>query len=191
MKPLLLLTLSLLLLTSAAQAARPALPQGLTVAVEPIFGFEHVQKISPTFHFKNRLTYGARFTAGYLVLSGEGEYTRATDSESYPAEDASLKDTDDTLRLGVRTGYPVAQALIASLRAGGQARRGSHEQTTGGVTTVTAPAIEYHPYAGLEVRAAISSVFSLSAGVLVAFNDIHDMSKNEYQTTAGFQIRVK
>lgn len=181
----------MVLLAPAAQAARPALPQGLTVAVEPIFGFEHIQKLSPTVHFKNRLTYGARFTAGYLVLSGEGEYTRASDAESYPLEDLSLKDTDDTFKLGVRTGYALSQLFIASLRVGGQARRSSHEQTTAGVTTVSDRAIEVHPYAGTELRVALSDRLALSAGVLVVFNDIRDMTKNEYQTTAGFQIRIK
>lgn len=180
--------LALLLLAHSAQAA---LPPGLAINIEPVIGFEHVEKIRPIPHFKNRLTYGARFTAGYLVFSGEGEYLRATDNESYPLEDLALKDTDDTFRLGVRTGYPILRNLIASLRLGGQARRNSHEETTGGVTTVTTSAIQYKPYVGTELRARFSGRLSLTLGILAVINDIHDVSRNEYQTTAGFQIRLQ
>jgi hypothetical protein len=171
-------------------SALPSKPKDLQIGIEPIVGFEHVQKLAPQPHLKNRLTYGARVTAGYRFLSGEAEYTRGTHTESYPAQDLTIQDTDDKLKLGIRSGYALGRFVTISGRGGGQAKRNSRKETTGGVTHQVISAIEYDPYLGTELRAELSNKISLSVGVVAIITDVRDMSRNEYQATGGFQIRL-
>src|SRR5687767_3267052 len=86
-----------LLAVSYAEAA----PFGL--GIEPIIGYERVQKVLPTQHTKDRLIYGARLTLGIPLLSAEAEFTRGTDTENFPSDDLTIKDTDDKLKLGLRS----------------------------------------------------------------------------------------
>lgn len=163
--------------------------QQITYSFEPVIGFERVQKLAPTPHASNRLVYGVRGTAGIPLLSAEAELTRGQDSEYYPTLGRDIKDTDDKLKLGLRSGYALTQLLSVHGRAGGQAKRNTHEETSGGVTTKTSNGLEYDPYAGAGMRFALGSNVSFSADVTVVFNDLKRLSQNDYQTTAGFQIR--
>ena len=162
----------------------------LKIGVEPIIGYEHVQKILPTAHSKNRLIYGARLTAGILLISAEAEYTHGTDTEDYPDQLLITKDTDEMVKIGLRSGFNMGSLLSLIGRGGVQAKRNFHEDVTNGVSSSIVSPITYKPYAGADFRANLSNKFSATAGVVVVFNDINDMNQNEYQTTAGFEIRL-
>jgi hypothetical protein len=175
------------LATQAANAAK--VPDGLKYTIEPIVGFEHVQQLVPTPHSVNRIIYGARATAGYRIISAEAELTRGTNTESFPVQDLTIQNNDDKLKIGLRSGYSFMSYATFSLRAGGQATRAERKETTGSTVTVVRPSINYAPYAGTELRFAFSNTISFTTGIVVVFKDTKDMSKNDYQTTAGFQIR--
>src|SRR4051812_14131954 len=88
-------------------------------SIEPIVGYERIQKFVPTPHTHDRLVYGARFTAGLLLLSVEGEYLRGMDTETFPS--MSTKDTTDKARLGLRSTFHFLGPISLFARAGGQA----------------------------------------------------------------------
>jgi hypothetical protein len=168
----------------------PALAASLlSLQVEPIVGYERVQKLVPTAHTKSRLIYGARLIAGLPLLSAEAELTRGTDDESFPDQGLTTKDTADKLKLGLRSGFGMGMLLRFTARGGVQATRNRHEETTGGVTTSALEPTRYKPYAGAGLRARLAPKITASAEAVVVFNDINDLKQNEYQTTAGFAIR--
>ncbi|MCM2277944.1 MAG: hypothetical protein NDJ89_07685 [Oligoflexia bacterium] len=180
---LLLSSLLVLALASSAQAAST-----VSYAIEPIIGYDRVQKLAPTAHVKNRLIYGARARAGIPLVSLEAEFTRGQDTESYPEQDLSILDRDDKLKLGIVSSYRLSTLVRFNLRLGGQAKRSHHEETQAGVTTVTDTGPTYRPYAGVGLSSRLGRNFDLSGGVTVVFNDFPRMAANEYQTTLGFNV---
>ena len=162
----------------------------ITLGIEPIIGYERVQKLQPTQHMTNRLMYGARITAGIPLVAAEAEVTRGDDTESFPAQDLTIRDTDDKVKLGLRSSLRLSSLLSFQARAGGQAKRNTHEVTTAGQTEKTVGAIVYKPYAGLGLTSRLGHLFALSGGVTVVFNDFPRMAGNEYQTTLGFNIKI-
>ncbi len=176
----------ILISAGVAQAAGSSF--GLTL--EPLVGYERVQKILPTAHTKDRLFYGVRATAGILLISAEAEVTRGLDTEDFPSQDLSIKETTDKGKFGARSTFRLSSLLSLIARAGVQARRSRLEQTSVGVTTVTIEGIRYKPYAGAGLRSALFGKFELSGEVVVVFNDFPNMRDNEYQTSLGFVLRL-
>jgi hypothetical protein len=177
--------LSIFLLAPAAQAASL-----FKLGVEPIIGYERVQKLLPEPHTRQRLVYGARLTAGLLLFSAEAEYTRSGDSKEFPELGITSKETDDRLKMGLRSSIGMGALLSLILRGGVQASRSTTEDTAGGVTTKTMTPIQYDPYLGLGLSASLGGKFVLTGNVTAIFNDFPDMAKNDYQTTLGFAIRL-
>jgi hypothetical protein len=183
-----LLCSSLLLLALPTQAGYGTPP--VTVSVEPIIGYERVQKLVPQRHTRDRLTYGARARAGIPAISAELEYTRAEDTEDFSNQPLTrVKDQDDRLKLGIVSSYSLSTLLSFQARAGGQASRGHHEETVSGATSATDRKLEYNPYAGGGLTARLGDTLDLSAGITVVFHEFPDMSKNDYQTTLGFSVK--
>lgn len=183
-RSLLLAGLAISLLPSKGALAAPVL-----LSLEPIIGYERVQKIVPDAHTHDRLLYGARLTLGFMPLAAEAEYTRATDSESFSSPDLKTKDTDDRLKLGLRSSIPISRIFSFQLRGGGQALRNVHSETTAGVTSEVKNKIHWDPYGGAGLTARLGSRVLLSAGVTAVFTDFPHMSKNDYQTNVGFSLR--
>lgn len=157
--------------------------------VEPIIGYERVQKLVPYHHTKDRLIYGLRFTLGFLILAGELEATRATDTEDFPDLSFSSKDTRDKVKLGLKSTIKLGGFLHAFARAGGQASRNVHEETSLGVHTRTEEAIKYKPYAGAGASAKLGKKVSFNAGITVIFNEFPKMDQAEYEAMAGFTVK--
>lgn len=170
--------------TPSAQA------QMFELGIEPIIGYEMAQKLLPTRHRVSRLTYGGRITAGILLISAELEYTRANDEESYSAPARTIADTDDKLKLGLRSGFGLGRLIRLTARGGVQAQQNKHDETIAGVTRTSYTPVTYNPYAGAELRLRLTNKITASAGVVVVVHDFNDMVQNEYQTTAGFSISL-
>lgn len=161
--------------------------------IEPIIGYERVQKLVPTAHTRERLVYGARLTLGIPLVAAELEYTRGQDSESFTSPTLTVTDTTDKLKLGARSTIQLDRRTFSLVaRAGVQARRNIHEEDNGVVSTRTEEAIEYDPYAGagLRVRLGRRSKLHFVADFVVVFNDFNDLSKNEYLLSSGFSLRI-
>ena len=94
---------------------------GFGIGLEPVVGYERVQKLVPTAHTSDRLVYGARLTLGVPLLSVEAEYLRGTDTEAFPSNDLTTIDTDDKIKVGLRSRLALGSLLSFTLRAGGQA----------------------------------------------------------------------
>lgn len=165
-------------------------PLGFGVGIEPIIGYERVQKILPTAHTTDRLTYGARLTVGIPLIAAEAEYLRGTDTETFPVSNLVITDTDDRLKAGIRSSLGLGALLRFTLRGGVQATQNQHQETVNGVVTtqVTRP-IVYYPYAGAGLRVRLSNKLNLSGDIIAVIPNTSDLSKNEYQTTLGLTVR--
>jgi hypothetical protein len=161
---------------------------GISFELEPLYGYERVQKSAPTSHAVDRPFYGLRVRGGSPALSFEVGALRASDTEAYPLQDLTLKDSDDRYQLGVVTLLGLSRATGLALRGGVQGTRRVHESTTGGINTVTTNPLTYAAYAGFGFVLRLSRFFGLSiSGTVVS--DLKTLSKSEYQTSAGFLLR--
>jgi len=175
---------ALLLFSHAVQAK-------IGIDIEPIVGYERNQKLTPTPHTNDRFVYGGLVTVGVPLLSAELEYTRGEATESFPLQNLSSKDTTERARVGLRTRLRLSRVFHVYFRAGAEAKRSFRTDTVGATVTTTDEPIQYHPYGGGGLRVRITRAFSLTAGLTVIFNNFpDDLARNEYQTTAGFNIRL-
>lgn len=159
------------------------------VTLQPIVGYERVQKVSPTPRTKDRAIVGLRLLLGASLLSFEAEATRAEDTESFPQEDLVLEEEAYNAKLGLRSSFNLVFARWF-LRAGGHARKRSIERTQAGVTTSQDPAVYVSPYAGTGFSMNLAGKFTANAGVTVIFTGRPKGSDREYQTTFGFGVRI-
>ncbi len=178
------------LIAVAALVSSVGMAAGLTTQVEPIIGYERVQKFVPTARTRERLVYGARVTVGLPLVSGELEYLRSGDTETFPATSTTTAEVEDKARLGVRSQLRLAGFLSFFLRAGAQARQVRRDTTVGASTTSTTDPIAYNPYAGAGLRIGLSNKISFVADVTTVFRNFPDFSNNDYMTTASLSISV-
>ncbi|MFG1493986.1 outer membrane beta-barrel protein [Halobacteriovorax sp. GFR7] len=153
--------------------------------IEPVVGYERVQKILPTPHTSSRLFYGLRANYGPKYLSLEAEVTQAKEDESFDTG-VDISDNSTNYMLGLRSSFNVGRALNWYLRAGAHARDSKYERTEAGVTTTVEPATYVNPYAGTGLAINLMNVFTLNAGMNVIFTD----DEHEYQSSLGFGIRI-
>jgi hypothetical protein len=153
---------------------------GVSTTIEPIVGYERVQKFIPTSHSRDRLVYGARVTVGVPFLSAEGEYTRATDSETFASTLTTITETDDRVRLGARLNWNMLSLVTFFIRGGVQARQSRHDTTVASVTTTSTDPIQYNPYLGGGLRAHLGSQFALTADVTTVFRNFPNFDRLGY-----------
>jgi hypothetical protein len=168
-----------------------AKPGGLfRMEIEPVVGYERVQKLIPTPHQHDRLLYGARLTVGVIWVAAEAEYLNSTDNESFAAEGLATKDVTDRAKVGLRVNMNLARILAFTLRGGCQATRNRHTETSGGVTTVNPyEPITYRPYLGAGFTATLARNFALRADMTAVFEDFPSFKDAQYQATAGLVVR--
>ena len=158
----------------------------VNVHIEPVVGYERAFSPQPSPHLKARLLYGIRATAGYSILAGELEATRASDSEAYPAQLLTVEETSDKVKLGLRSGLQRSFGA-AFFRAGGQAQRVSRTQTLVGVPTHSVDPLSIDPYAGMGVELGARSI-RLTGSATVVVRDTQHWAQNEIETTVGLKI---
>ncbi len=183
-------TLASLTLASLSEA-RAATVDGVNVQVNPIVGYEFVDKFTPYAHTHGRLIYGALATAGIPLFSLEGEYTHGSDSETFGAPyNLSTTDTSDRYRVGVRSSVNLSNMLNVHLRGGGEEIQNQHQEYVGSVQTVNRQdQTVYHPYLGLGAALNLTHRFQATVEVLATIPNLNDLTQNEYETTAGFAVR--
>lgn len=175
--------LGVLLFSLPAQAAL------FKTEIEPIVGYERVQKIVPVAHTRDRWVYGARVTMGILWIAGEAEYTQGRDTEDFPAQTLRIVDVTDKAKLGLRFRFRLLRMLKLTVRGGAQAARNRHEETLAGVRTVVYQPIVYKPYLGAGLSFDFTKHFSFNGDLVTVFNDFPEFRNNEYMVTAGFVVR--
>ena len=185
MKKINLLLLSFLFTTNLFAANSKGL-----LSIEPIVGYEQVQTLAPTPHSKNRLIYGLRAIYGFSFLAAEAELTQGNDTESFPVDDLTIKESVINAKLGIRSNFINTQFFNSYLRAGGHARQSEIETTDAGVTTVEKPAVKISPYAGAGFGLRINNMFRFNLGITAIFTGEPKGSDRDYQTTAGFSIKI-
>ena len=163
-----------------AQAAKTDL-----LTINPIVGYERVQKTQPTPHTSSRLIYGIGAKYGPPILKVEGEITRGSDSESYPDQDLTIKETATNLMLGIHSTFNSGSFLSWYLRGGGHARKVDQERTQNDVTTESDPAVYLSPYAGSGITLNLFDKVSINGGITVIFIGHPKATDLEYQTTFG------
>jgi hypothetical protein len=158
------------------------------LTIQPLVGYERVQKVTPTPRTKTRMFYGLRALYGVPHLSAELQVTRAKDDETLNNGDLRLKETATTGMLGIYSHFAHQSMLSVYLRAGGHARKSEIEKIEDGVSTTSDPAVRLSPYAGSGLIFKLAQYFSLTAGVTVIFTGEPQGSDREYQTDLGFNI---
>jgi len=176
-----ILLLAALALSTQAKAV-------ITTDVEQIIGYERYQKLVPTPHTRERLVYGARVTVGLPLISGEVEYTRGTDTETFVTNPTMVKETEDKARVGARSTFRLGGMVHLFARAGAQAKIIKREQTIGAATVSSTDPMKVNPYGGAGLKVKLSRRISFTADLTVVFRDFPDMSQNDYMTTAGFAV---
>ena len=172
-------------LISSVQAAGKS-----AITIEPVVGYERVQKLVPTPHSNDRLIYGVRGSYGMSILAVEAEVTQGRDTESFPNEDLTIKEVATNAKIGLRSSIVNTRLIRWYLRAGGHARQSEITTTELGVTTVVEPGIRISPYAGTGLVFNFNNTFKLNAGVTVIFTGKPKGSDREYQSTLGFAIKI-
>lgn len=168
------------LLTASAQAV-------VKMEIEPIIGYERVQKFLPSQHQKDRVVYGGRVIVGMPFIAVEGEYTRASDTEVFTATNTTIAEVEDKARLGARFSYRFTLLSIFA-RGGAQARLTKRVMTVGAAVTSQTDPIKYNPYAGAGVKLHFRQNIALTADVTVVFNAFPNFAQNDYMTTAGLVV---
>lgn len=158
-----------------------------TVTVEPVVGYERVTKTQPILYTKDRMLYGIRMIAGIPLVSAEGEYTHASDTGSFPTLGTDTSDTQDRIKLGIRSTYRMG-LLSVFVRGGGQATRNTYSETVASVTTTTVSPVKYWPYLGGGLRFHMSRNLALTGDIVTIFRNFPNMNDNDYQVTAGLTL---
>lgn len=187
MKIQIISVLAVILASSVASARQFTLVKGAGYAVEPLYGYETIYRSSPTPHLATRAMYGVRLSAGVDLLSGEAEYTRASDTETYSGSPEKIYHEDERYKLGVRSTYRFNQYFYSSGRLGAQATKGFEESTSAGVVTRKDKDLKYSPYAGAQLGVRFG-VFSVNLSATMVFQDYSDLSKNDVQHTLSFGV---
>jgi len=157
--------------------------------LEPIVGYERVQKILPTPRSKDRLVVGLRAQYGPRLFALEGEATRSSDDETFSDQNLRLKEESYAFRAGFRSSFRLP-FVNWFLRAGGQARKSKIEETRNGVVSNREPAVYVSPYAGTGLSINFRGMFTANAGITVVFTGRPQGSDREYVTTLGFGVRI-
>lgn len=181
-----------------ATAARPAAaPSKFSLSseentwrLEPILGFQTVYRDSPTAHTVNQTIFGGRLVYGQQILAGELEYAQGRSTENFSTAPQKVVIKSEQLKLGVRSTLPFLDYFSLTGRAGGQATRGTVDQTSNGVTTSEDIAMKIYPYAGATLGLHLSRFLTLSAGTVVVFRNGLDMSKNDIQNYVSFSVGI-
>lgn len=160
------------------------------LSLEPIVGYERVQKIAPTPHTNDRLIYGLRAAYGLPYLSAEAEVTQGKDTESFPEDNITIEESVINAKLGLRSKFISTSYYNAFIRAGAHARKSEIETTINNVTTIREPAVRVSPFAGAGMGISFSDIFKLNLGITAIFTGEPRGSDREYQTTAGFSIKL-
>ncbi|PIP91234.1 MAG: hypothetical protein COW01_06175 [Bdellovibrionales bacterium CG12_big_fil_rev_8_21_14_0_65_38_15] len=158
--------------------------------IEPVVGFESVQKIEPTPHSKTRFIYGIRMNYGPPILSAEAEVTQGKDKENFPDRNLALEETVTNAMLGVRSSFHFGNFMQWYLRLGGHGRKSEFIRTENSISTTREPALYLSPYAGTGLNINLLNAFSLNAGYTVIFTGKPKGSDREYQTTLGFSVKI-
>lgn len=163
--------------------------QGIRYTIEPIVGYELQRKSNPT---RSRLEfmYGAHVTAGYKILSAEGEYTIGNSDELFPDTGKRIEEKTEKIRLGLRSTYSIGSMLDWFLRGGAEAQKIHTKETVSGVITESDSPSKVYPYVGTGLSIALAEHLSLNGSILATIKDVNDLNLNEYTTTFGIKISL-
>ncbi len=162
---------------------------GIQTEIEPIFGYEQVQETVPVAHTTDRLVYGARASVGIPAIALETEYLYGKDTETFSSSVQSVTDTDQEVKLGLRSHIRLANAFTFVLRAGAQATQSKLDETVSGVTTTTTSSFVYCPYAGAGLHIGLMNHVAFTAEVVSVFTNYKTRwTNNDYQVTAGLIV---
>jgi len=164
--------------------------KALGLDLEPVIGYERVQKFRPVEQTVDRMIYGLRILIGVPLIKLEIEGTRGQDTATFTSPELTTKDLSDKVKIGLRSGLRLGRLLTLSGRGGVQAEQNTHTETAAGVATITKDPVVPKPYAGAGLKVKLNPKISLSGDVVAVFKQWPDMDKNEYQTTLGINVAL-
>ncbi len=191
MKKIILATIISLFIHLPLFAARGQFTLGL-LKVEPTVTAERDQRFYPTAHSKDKLLYGVRILFGPPLLSIEGEYLMGNDVESFPDENLKIKSDSERFKLGLRSGFTVANYLSWFLRGGlqGSKRKTERINTLDQTSTSQESAFYVDPYLGTGFRFHLLSNVSASGDITAIFTDRNKKGDKDYQASLAISLAI-
>ncbi len=161
------------------------------LSITPIVGLERVQKFQPTPSMKTRALYGARIIYKFPISALETEYTHAQDTTEDPTNNASYKDVEDKIRLGLRGGFSISKFMSSYLRGGAQYRKNTTTRTSQGVSSIYQTRSKVEPYVGTGLDITLGQYLSFSADIVATYTPTNDPNLKDYelQPSVGLNLR--
>lgn len=176
---------------SQAIAARGQFTLGL-LKVEPTITAEREQRFYPTAHSKDRLLYGVRVLLGPPIFSIEGEYLMGNDIENFPSDNLKIKTDSERFKLGLRSGFTVANYFSWFLRGGLQGSKSKTETTDTLTDTITTKSTAFYvdPYVGTGFRFHVLSNISVAGDITAVLTDRNKKGDKDYQASLGMALSI-
>lgn len=186
-----LISLFFFLLSSSLFAARGQFTFGL-LRVEPVVTMERDQRFVPTPHTKERLLYGARLLLGPSFFAIETEYLTGNDTESFPDDNLKIKSDSERYKLGLRTGFGIANYLSWFLRAGMQGSKTTttRTDTLAGTSEKKSNAFYLDPYLGTGFRFHLLQNISASGDLTAVLTDRQKKGDKNYQASLAISLAI-
>jgi hypothetical protein len=162
--------------------------EGVRYTVEPIVSYELQRKSEPSPHTRMVLLYGARATAGYLVFSGELEYTQGESNETFTEPAINILERTHKVRAGVRSEHSFSKGVSSALRGGAEISQRRRTVTQAGSSQTSTVPTRVDPYLGGGIALTLVPKFAITFEGVVTFRDLKDLSQNEYSTSLGVKF---
>ena len=185
-----LFTFALLAQTNPAHAAEsnPDDTPQIHVLIEPIIGYQSLERTYPYDHNEGMLTYGARVVVGTYELAGEAEVQFGSSSESFNNPPVEIDTSFTMVRLGARKVFPVSEPVHVLTRLG---MEGYHFSNTYNVvnpdlstsSTSDSPAWQFRPYVGAGL------IFYLFRSLSFSVEEVYVVDTS-WETGFGFRLYI-
>jgi hypothetical protein len=153
------------------------------VLIEPVIGYQSLQRTYPFDHKQGMLTYGLRVVVGTYRLAGEGEFQYGSATENFSNPTVTDNTSFIQARVGARTIVPVIEQLSLIFRLGMEGFHYSNEISNATTTITDSPAWKFEPYLGAGVNFFLFKSLSLSVEEVYVID-------TSWETSFGFRLYI-
>ena len=153
------------------------------VLIEPVIGYQSLERTYPFAHNQGMLTYGVRLVIGTYRLAGEGEFQYGSATENFSNPTVSDETTFYQARVGARTIVPLIEELHLVFRGGLEGFHYSNAISNGTTTLTDSPAWKFEPYVGAGVILYMFKALSLSVEEVYVVD-------TAWETSFGFRLFI-
>lgn len=166
-----------------AQSKRSAPEDEFHLLLEPVIGYQIIERSYPYNHTTGMLLFGGRLVLGSQRLAGEFLYTHGSSSETFSNPQQTVETTRDAFRAGPRTIVPLEQWVSLIFRAGMQGYKDEFSIRSASGTVTSTSGWKYNPYTGVGLILRVFSGLTLDLSGTYIFN-------GDIETSAGFRLYI-